>query len=290
MKKILLCPKCRTNLFKDGKTLKCCSGHTYDIAKQGYVNLILGSSGSGGDDKAMCRSRHNFHSEDHYKCLSERLADICVSGGFNSIIDAGCGEGYYLRKIRDRFQLSGASRLEALCGIDLAKEAIAIGARAERDVDEEYKIEYAVAGIFDMPLADSVADCVLSVFAPVPDKEALRVLKSSGVLVVVSPGEKHLEGLKSVLYDSIYDNEMITKEYDGFSLVERQCVDDTITVYGENITDLFHMTPYYWKTSEKDAAKLMGLSELTTKIEFVISIYKKNENNGTFGTSISSNH
>ena len=77
MKRILLCPKCKTELQLSDKSLKCKNGHSYDIAKQGYTNLVLGNSGSGGDDKEMCRSRHNFHNKDYYKCLSDKLADIC---------------------------------------------------------------------------------------------------------------------------------------------------------------------------------------------------------------------
>ena len=156
-----------------------------------------------------------------------------------------------------------------------AKEAISIAAKSEKTLRDDICIEYAVAGIFDMPVADNSLDCVLSVFAPVPYMEAYRVLNEKGTLIVVTPGEKHLEGLKNALYDTIYDNDAITKEYDGFKLERRECVIDTITVYGDNIINLFHMTPYYWKTSEKDSTKLSSLSMLTTKIEFIINIYKK---------------
>ena len=194
MKNILVCPKCKSQLSVCLKTMKCVNNHSYDIAKQGYVNLVLGNSGSGGDDKEMCRSRHEFHCCDYYKCLSEKLAGICVENDFKSILDAGCGEGYYLRKIRDAYKASEI-KFESLCGIDLAKEAVSIAAKSEKNVDVTMKIRYAVAGIFDMPVVDGSIDCVLSVFAPVPDKEAFRVLNENGTLIVVSPGEKHLEGL-----------------------------------------------------------------------------------------------
>ena len=289
MKRILLCPKCKTELQLSDKSLKCKNGHSYDIAKQGYTNLVLGNSGSGGDDKEMCRSRHNFHNKDYYKCLSDKLADICSEYGFKTIIDAGCGEGYYLRKIRNKYKCTETS-FDSFCGIDLAKEAVAIAARNERDVEDNLKIEYAVAGIFDMPVSDCSVNCILSVFAPVPEKEAFRVLKSSGILIVVSPGEKHLEGLKDAIYEKTYDNETDIKEFDGFVLSERLFVKDTITVQHENICELFHLTPFYWKTSEKDASKLSELNELITKIEFILSIYKKVENFGTFDRLYLSKH
>lgn len=274
MKKILVCPKCHENLICCDRTFKCVNNHSYDIAKQGYVNLVLGSSAIGGDDREMCRSRHEFHNRDYYRCLSEKLAEICLSLSVKSIVDAGCGEGYYLRRIRDKYLSEGVS-FDSLCGIDLAKEACSIASKCEKNLDEFSKIQYAVAGIFDMPVAENSVDCVLSVFAPVPDKEALRVLCSGGILIVVSPGEKHLDGLKKAVYDIVYDNEPTQKVYPGFILQDREYVGDCITVEGRNIIDLFHMTPYYWKTSEKDAEKLADLSFLETRIEFVISVYKK---------------
>ncbi len=274
MKSILICPKCKCDLFKVGGIFKCQNNHSYDIAKQGYTNLVLGNSRGSGDDKEMCKSRHEFHNCDYYKCLSERIASICVQNKYKNILDAGCGEGYYLRKIRDKYT-NDSIDFESLCGIDLAKEAVSIAAKQEKNIDEDLKIQYAVAGIFNMPIADESIDCILSVFAPVPEKEAERVLVNNGTMIVVSPGEKHLDGLKKAVYDNIYDNIIDEKEYPGFRLVDRDFVSDTITVEGENIINLFHMTPYYWKTSEKDFGKLMNLSQLTTKIEFIITFYKK---------------
>lgn len=274
MKKILICPKCKGELIGFEKSFKCNAGHSYDIAKQGYVNLVLGSSKGSGDDKEMCKSRHEFHNGNFYRCLSERLAQICMEYNFNNILDAGCGEGYYLRKIRDIYVEHKIDTF-SLCGIDLAKEAILLGARLEKNVANENKIEYAVAGIFDMPVGDSTVDCVLSVFAPVPDLEAFRVLKNDGIMIVVSPGEKHLEGLKKALYEEVYDNEVSEKQYPGFKLINSEIVSDDITVEKDNILNLFHMTPYYWKTSERDSEKLNNLEKLTTKIEFIISLYKK---------------
>lgn len=274
MNSLLVCPKCKGNLIKQDNSLKCTLGHSYDIAKQGYVNLLLGNAANTGDDKDMCRSRHNFHSMNYYKCLAERLADICLSLGLERIIDAGCGEGYYIRAIRDMYFGKGKN-IVSLCGIDLAKEAILIGAKCEKVIPEDSRIEYAVAGIFDMPVADNSTDCVLSVFAPVPDAEAHRVLTDGGYMIVVTPGEKHLDGLKRVIYDSVYYNEVSEKTYDGFATISVHTAEDVITVEGDNIKNLFHMTPYYWKTSESDAKKLDNLTELTTKIEFIITIYKK---------------
>lgn len=273
--KLLVCPKCKKELILSEKTYKCENNHCYDIAKQGYLNLLLGSTKGSGDDKEMCRARHTFHSSDYYRILGDRLSEICVDYNCKTIIDAGCGEGYYIRKIRDYYEKNNIQNF-SLCGIDLAKEAIILGSRIEKDYLN--KIEYAVAGIFDMPISCESVDCVLSVFAPLPVQEVYRVLNNNGIMIVVSPGEKHLEGLKRLIYSNAYDNEVANKEFYGFILEDRVYISDNIFVTGENIKNLFHMTPYFWKTSEKDAAKLNNLKALETKTEFVISIYKKLEN------------
>ncbi len=270
--KLLVCPKCKNELLISEKTYKCENNHCYDIAKQGYLNLLLGSTKGSGDDKEMCAARHSFHSCDYYKVLCDKLSEIFMRYGLRNIVDAGCGEGYYIRKIREALEKNNTSNF-ALCGIDLAKEAIILGARLEKN--KANKIEYAVAGIFDMPIMDNSCDCVLSVFAPVPFEEAHRVLCRNGLMIVVTPGSKHLEGLKSILYEDIYDNEIVDKYYDGFVAEDKICVHDEISVTGENIKNLFHMTPYFWRTSKNDASKLNNLEILQTKIEFIITIYKK---------------
>ncbi len=269
--KTLVCPKCAERFVQDNGSYICRNGHRFDISKSGYVNLILGNSG-GGDDKEMCRSRHKFHLGDYYKCLSLRLARICIENSFFSILDAGCGEGYYLRIIREIYH-EKKIKCPYLCGIDLAKSAIDIAARCEKN--ENTKIEYAVAGIFDIPAKDISFDCVMSVFAPVPATEAYRVLKDGGKLIVVSPGREHLEGLKRILYETPYDNDTQEVLYDGFSLSSEELITDNICVTGDNIKNLFHMTPYFWKTSISDKEKLSGVEVLSTKIQFIIRIFTK---------------
>ena len=116
---LLVCPKCRKTLVPnaEGTSLVCENRHTYDVARQGYVNLGLGHAGS-GDDREMCRARHRFHSGDYYRRLADALSALCRDFGVRTLVDAGCGEGYYLRRLRE--DIPGMR----LVGLDLAKEAI----------------------------------------------------------------------------------------------------------------------------------------------------------------------
>lgn len=261
----LICPKCKKKLSRINSSYKCEQMHTYDISSEGYVNLTVQKQGS-GDTKEMCRARRNFLQKGYYKILAEALGDILTQYGVTSCVDMGCGEGYYDREICK----NGAIELY---GVDLAKETVRLASKAVKSVG--IKAQYAVASIFEMPFEDESFDSALSVFAPVADAEAARVLVSNGIMVVVTPGEKHLDGLKQAIYERPYTNPEKQKQYPEFEVEKFERVTDKISVCKEDIENLFLMTPYYWKTSKEDSAKLGRLEKLETCIDFIITIYRK---------------
>lgn len=263
---LLRCPHCRGELLREGNSLLCPSRHRFDLASEGYVNLAVGKSAS-GDDPAMCRARRDFHRKDYYRPLAAAIAEAIAATAATVVCDAGCGEGYYLRVLRESCPDA------ALLGFDLAKTSIRLGAKAEKD--KENPITYAVAGIFAMPLPDACCDAVLSVFAPVPDAEAHRILRDKGLLLVAHPGKDHLNGLKKHLYDTPYDNEEKRFFFDGFRLVGDRRVKTTVFIEKEDMLPLFSMTPYAYKTSREDIAKLNTLNGFPTDLDFILSIYEK---------------
>ncbi len=263
---VFLCPKCRNALIKTGNSLKCEKGHCFDLASEGYVNLVMGKI-SGGDSPEMCRARHEFLSAGYYEQFAKGISSIIKEFSALKICDAGCGEGYYSRVIRSENESS------EIVGFDLAKTSIKLASKAEKG--NQNPINYAVCGIFDMPLADLSYDALISVFAPVSDKEAHRILKNSGIMIVCHPGKDHLSGLKALVYDTPYNNEESDTVYEGFEKIRDERVKYEVTVAKEHISSLFLMTPYYWKTSKADAEKLDSADELKTTLDFIISIYRK---------------
>jgi 23S rRNA (guanine745-N1)-methyltransferase len=236
------------------------------MAAEGYVNLVVGKSGS-GDSPEMCRGRHEFLSAGYYRPFAEAIADEVARQGAKAVCDAGCGEGFYLRTLRER--LPDAS----LVGLDLAKTSIKLAARAEKG--RENPISYAVAGIFDMPLPDGAFDAVLSVFAPVPEAEAHRILKKDGLLLVAHPGKDHLMGMKRLLYANPYENEEKDFAFAGFEKLYDLRTAYCATVAKAQAENLFLMPPYFWKTSRADAAKLTAVEHLETELDFIISVYRR---------------
>jgi 23S rRNA (guanine745-N1)-methyltransferase len=155
--------------------------------------------------------------------------------------------------------------------VDISKNAVDTAAKRHGASD------YAVASVYDLPLYDSSVDIVLNIFAPFCTGEYKRVLKNGGIVVYVIPLEHHLFGLKKLIYDNPYLNEVKPYETDGFTLLETYDIKYTLCLTsGEDIMNLFMMTPYYYTTGEADQNKVKNSAILETEAEFRIIIYKRN--------------
>ena len=269
------CPVCGHTFVRDGKTLRCTEGHSFDIASGEYVNLWITNRTHAGDSKGMIAARHRFLESGSYgfllRSLQKRIGDH-----FNKqiprqsqpfMLDAGCGEGYYTAGVATSLHEQGLP--VTVAGVDISKAAIRRAVKRGRD------ISFAVASLFKVPLPADRADCVLSVFAPVCGAESARILRSGGLLFIVYPGPRHLFGLKRVLYEKPYENQDNTYYLPDFEKVDEYMERREILVRGSQLNDLFAMTPYYWRTPADAMAKLERLPELSTELDFRVAIYKK---------------
>ena len=200
----------------------------------------------------------------YYAPFQKALAELCLEYapecGETHLLDAGCGEGSYDRVVYDAFAAQG--RPCVLAGFDLSKDAIRLAAKLLPEA------AFAVGGSFSAPVRDGWADVLLNIFSPFAGQEFCRVLRSGGVLLYAVPTARHLYGLKEVLYDEPYENAEQQTEYSGFTLIGERTVTDTITVEGDQIRNLFAMTPYFWKTPHVGALRLAAKQSLTTEIGF----------------------
>lgn len=265
-----ICPKCKLPLKQTERSLRCQSGHCYDIASQGYVNLLLGSKSTSkhGDNKEMINARRSFLSLGHYKPIITELSRIITkhtSAEAITVLDAGCGEGYYT---------DGISKLLAessqIYGIDVSKEAVVKASAA-------YKTpHFAVASVNSLPFSDTAFDVVLSLFAPLAEEEFSRVLKNNGILVTVSPAPRHLFGMKEKIYDTPYENPPSTFEPLLFNKTEEYTFVSQITLEKQtDILNLFNMTPYCYNTGKTGIERIKAVDSLTTEIGFVFGVYEK---------------
>ena len=264
---MFICPVCREAFQRYGNSYKCRNGHCFDIAKQGYVNLLTGSKGGNhGDNRLMTSARRAFLNKGYYDrfliALTDTVKKLAKPG--DAIIDCGCGEGYYTTRIADSINNV------TVAGFDISKDEIVFASK------RSCKVEFAVASSFSIPVKDESADIILEIFSPHSEKEFKRILKKGGYMIMAIPLENHLYSLKKAVYDTPYKNEISDFNIDGFELVKNRPVKYTVNIDGnQDIMNLFMMTPYYYKTGKLEQARLNTLQELSTELEFSILVYKK---------------
>ena len=272
MTSLFCCPVCGKALEKNQNCLKCENGHSFDIAKEGYTNLLVSGKNSAvsGDDKEMVKARTRFLEGGYYSPLREELCKLTKELSCENpvILDSGCGEGYYTKALSETAKEQGGK----VCGVDLSKSAIRHASKSCKDA------EFSVASVYHLPLCDNSIDILVNCFSPMASEEFSRVIKENGYFIYVVPGAKHLWELKSILYDVPYENEEKVTGYDGFTHTKEVPV-DTVFNLNDNadIQALYHMTPYTWTTPKDGAARLSDTTSLSVTASFRVHVYKRTE-------------
>jgi len=281
---ILQCPVCRTPLLNSADGYQCSNNHTFDASREGYVNLLLVQSKNSkkpGDSKEMIQSRRRFLDLGLYNRISDGVNEavagcIPVPGkqrAFN-ILDAGCGEGLYLKRLKEFL----AQRPESPApveyyGVDISKFAVRQATRRDRTMG------WFVASVIDLPFVQSSLDVVLNVFSPADLPEFARVLRDTGGLVIVSPGPRHLNGLREIIYPDAREHAPSTVNEEArpfFSLSTEKRITYPIALEGNvAIMDLLAMTPYYWNIDLRTKARIEACERLVSDVDVVVRVFRK---------------
>ena len=262
----LICPICGGNLNKDGRRWLCHQGHSFDIARQGHVNLLpvqQKHSRNPGDTREQVISRRSFLESGCYEpivtTLIETARKYAVSG---EILDVGCGEGYYSSRLATAL---GAN----LTGLDISKEAVRFAAGQYKDAS------WLCATASHIPVADGSADLLTSLFAVTLPEEFRRVLKPGGLFFQVLAAQDHLLGLKGIIYDELKLKEKDSvPELPGFERLESIPIRFSFTVEEELVQALFSMTPHVYRIGKAGAARLAATRHLTDTASCVLNVYK----------------
>ncbi len=274
----LLCPICHAPLTLAENSYRCEHNHCYDRAKSGYVNLIpIGKKRSKipGDNKEMIRARADFLKGGYYQHLSDAIDQNAVKMlqqvRHPVVLDAGCGEGYYTQRLYQSLTESG--KKVRLFGMDISKFALDM---AGKHCSADGKITYAAASSFSIPLPDHSVDLLVCVFSPYAEKEFLRILKPNGKMILAIPGAKHLWELKSILYDTPYENKVKDYPLPGFSFEGVTKVENTILLPDKKaVYDLYSMTPYSCNTPPEGAKRLEECEHLSVRAQFEVLCYQR---------------
>jgi 23S rRNA (guanine745-N1)-methyltransferase len=284
MTSILRCPVCREITVRTETGCQCAHKHTFDAARQGYINFLLSHqkrSKEPGDNKDMIRSRRKFLDRGHYDKLSDGISEAIggvlpepQSGSVCDILDAGCGEGFYLKRLKEYMTSSDREPVAFhYYGVDISKYAVQQATQRDRTMN------WFVASIIDLPFTQASLDIVLNVFSPINFPEFARILKDTGRLVIAHPGPRHLNGLREVIYPVAMEHEesdMVEQAAGLFSLSNRARVNYQLKLTSSReIMDLLAMTPYFWNIDLSTKARVEALDRLALDVDVMISIFSK---------------
>ena len=219
---LLMCPVCRQALVLKDKTWRCASHHSYDVAKQGYVNLHVVQhkhSKNPGDTPESVQARRAFLSAGFYAPLQQAVDKLIRELRIENLLDIGCGEGYY----------TDAMQAEVLqcVGVDIAKNAVQVAAKLNKNVT------WVVGTGAVLPVVDASINLCTSLFSPIPEQEILRVLKDQGYLMVVTPATEHLYAMREALFEEVNPHEpakFVEQLSSHFDLVQEHVIDAPLSL------------------------------------------------------------
>lgn len=263
----LLCPLCAEPLIRQEKRYCCSAGHSFDIARQGYVNLLpvqQKHSVDPGDTRGQVLSRRAFLDTQTYTPILEAVIHQAQKwGAQGEILDVGCGEGYYGAGLSKALGLP-------LTGVDISKEAVRCAAARYKGPT------WLCATAAHLPVKSESVGLLTSLFAVTMEEEFLRVLQKGGLYIQVLAAENHLLGLKRIIYDELtHKHKDSTPVLPGFTLVESQRVSFSFTLEGEQIPWLFSMTPHVFRIGAAGAKRLAQTQVLQDTASCVVNVYRK---------------
>ena len=263
----LICPICGKELSQLDKAFVCSDRHSFDIARQGYVNLLTVQqkhSLTPGDTREQVLARRAFLEMGFYEPIAGMLIEAAKKHGITGeILDVGCGEGWYSAKLADALNLP-------LTGLDISKEAVRCAAA-------KYKNHrWLCATAAHIPVSDESAQLLTSLFALTLPEEFHRVLKKDGLYFQVLAAQDHLLGLKSIIYDELHHKEKDTvPDLPGFERIESIPIRFDFAVDGEQIRNLFSMTPHVFRIGKAGADRLAHTTHLEDTASCMLNVFRR---------------
>ena len=267
-----ICPLCQSQFTQVNNTQICENNHHFDIAKEGYLNLLpvnAKNSKNPGDNKEMMMARRAFLNSGGYLPLAEKLSltvnELLAKTAAPSILDLGCGEGYYTNLIAEN--LPASATVHAL---DISKVAIRYAAKRYKN------IHFCVASAYDVPLASNSLDALIRIYAPSLESELQRLIKQDGYLITVTPAPRHLFELRTKIYEKVTEHISENDAPAGFIKVEQVNLNYPLVITDQQVLkDLIQMTPFAWKFSPEKMDCLLAEKKWEIECDFNIEIYKK---------------
>ncbi|VSR38754.1 23S_rRNA m1G745 methyltransferase [Streptococcus pneumoniae] len=259
------CPICQENLTLLETNFKCCNRHSFDLAKFGYVNLAPQIKQSANYNKENFQNRQQILEAGFYQAILDAVSDLLASSKTTTtILDIGCGEGFYSRKLQE------SHSEKTFYAFDISKDSVQIAAKSE----PIWAVNWFVGDLARLPIKDANMDILLDIFSPANYGEFRRVLSKDGILIKVIPTENHLKEIRQRVQDQLtnkeYSNQDIKEHFqEHFTILSSQTASLTKTITAEQLQALLSMTPLLFHV---DQSKIdwSQLTEITIEAEILV--------------------
>ncbi|HGK9850098.1 TPA: putative RNA methyltransferase [Streptococcus pneumoniae] len=259
------CPICQENLTLLETNFKCCNRHSFDLAKFGYVNLAPQIKQSANYDKENFQNRQQILEAGFYQAILDAVSDLLASSKTTTtILDIGCGEGFYSRKLQE------SHSEKTFYAFDISKDSVQIAAKSEPN----WAVNWFVGDLARLPIKDANMDILLDIFSPANYGEFRRVLSKDGILIKVIPTENHLKEIRQRVQNQLtnkeYSNQDIKEHFqEHFTILSSQTASLTKTITAEQLQALLSMTPLLFHV---DQSKIdwSQLTEITIEAEILV--------------------
>ena len=259
------CPICQENLTLLETNFKCCNRHSFDLAKFGYVNLAPQIKQSANYNKENFQNRQQILEAGFYQAILDAVSDLLASSKTTTtILDIGCGEGFYSRKLQE------SHSEKTFYAFDISKDSVQIAAKSEPN----WAVNWFVGDLARLPIKDANMDILLDIFSPANYGEFRRVLSKDGILIKVIPTKNHLKEIRQKVQDQLtnkeYSNQDIKNHFqEHFTILSSQTASLTKTITAEQLQALLSMTPLLFHV---DQSKIdwSQLTEITIEAEILV--------------------
>ena len=259
------CPICQENLTLVETSLKCCNRHSFDLAKFGYVNLAPQIKQSANYDKENFQNRQQILEAGFYQAILETISNLLANSKTSqTILDIGCGEGFYSRKLQETHSD------KIFYAFDISKDSVQIAAKSEPN----WAVNWFVGDLAHLPIKDASMDILLDIFSPANYGEFHRVLSQNGILIKIIPTENHLKEIRQKVQDQLtnkdYSNQDIKNHFqEHFTILSSQTASLTKTITADQLQVLLSMTPLLFHI---DQTKIdwSQLTEITIEAEILV--------------------
>ena len=259
------CPICQENLTLVESSLKCCNRHSFDLAKFGYINLAPQIKQSANYDKENFQNRQQILEAGFYQAILDAVSNLLASSKTaTTILDIGCGEGFYSRKLQENHPE------KTFYAFDISKDSVQIAAKSEPN----WVVNWFVGDLARLPIKDASMDILLDIFSPANYGEFRRVLSKDGILIKVIPTKNHLKEIRQKVQDQLtnkdYSNQDIKNHFqEHFTILSSQTASLTKTITANQLQALLSMTPLLFHI---DQSKIdwSQLTEITIEAEILV--------------------